>query len=715
MMPAALLFSTAIFLSSALLFVVEPLSAKRVLPFLGGGPQVWSTCMLFYQLTLLAGYLYAHGLCRRFTPRRQAQMHLGLLLAAAASLFLAPASAPGATPAWPALWLLGHLALSIGLPFFALSANGPLLQEWYARRCPGVDPYWLFAASNLGSLLALAAYPVLIEPFLGLSSQRHVWRLGFLILVPAVALCGQAAARPGPSAEPTPDQAPSDWSARARWVFLAFVPSSLLLGVTTHLTTDVAPIPLLWVLPLALYLITFILAFTAPRQRLASIAGAALPVLVIALLALKNVHPFWPLLAAHLAAFFAAAMVCHAELARTRRGAVTDYYRWLVVGGALGGAFNALAAPLLFRSVLEYPLALLLACGVAASAAPRPGRRGTGQALASAAALTAGAAWLWHGSTHPGLDFGPAAGIIALFAVMGAAARLDRRPLLLAAVFSSVLLLKALLPADSERLLFADRSFFGVHRVTADARDRVRSLYNGNTLHGRQYQAPELRNTAVGSYYDLRGPMGRILENSRLAPQRRPVAVVGLGAGSLLALARPGESWVFYEIDPAVIRIARDPRLFTFLSDSQADWTIVPGDGRLSLGQAPDGRYGLIIMDAFGSDAVPVHLLTREALQLYLSKLAPDGLLVFHVTNAYLDLLRPITDAGRSLGLFAATASDPGGWVRGGIGWPVTRWVVLSRSRDRLAGLAAPAAGAAPRRGIWTDDYSDLLSVVRWR
>lgn len=712
--PVAL-FSTGLFLSSILLFVIEPIMAKRVLPFLGGGPQVWNTCVLFYQLALLGGYGYAHLISEHLSSRAQAVLHAALCLAAAAALFLIPISPPTEPPASPILWLLGHLTLAIGLPFFVLSANGPLLQRWFSRMTTGVDPYLLFTASNFGSFLALLSYPFLIEPRIALSRQMELWRLAFLLFFAALAACAAAVSfRPGAprplrtrSAEPMP---------RVRWIFLAFVPSSLMLGVTTFLTTDLAPVPLLWTAPLALYLASFILVFTPFGLRWSRPCKAALPFLALALFSLVTVGPMWPLLALHLGGFFIAAMACHGELSEIRPSVerMTDYYLCMVLGGALSGIFNALCAPVLFLGVLEYPLALLLSCAVAVGTTSKAENRDWPRAAAGSAAVFIAAAYLCYRSTHPGILIGRALAVTGFLILAGVMTGLHRQRRLLGLVFAVVLIMRAAGAGQRERTLFTGRSFYGVYRITEDLKATTHYFYHGRVSHGLQFSDPRLKSRPVGSYYDPAGPLGRVFELLGRMPASKPIAVVGLGPGEMIAYARPKERWDFYEIDPMVARIARDPALFTFLSDSRADWRIILGDARLTIAGAPAHGYKMIVLDAFGSDAVPIHILTHEAVKLYLSKLDPDGLLVFHATNAYLDLLQPIGDVGRSHGLAVVTAQDPGG-VTESILRPRSRWVVMSPNSKILGALASPSAETTPKGRVWTDDYSNLFGAVRWR
>ncbi len=534
-------------------------------------------------------------------------------------------------------WLLALMAATVGPPFFVLAGTGPLLQRWFARtghRDAG-DPYFLYAASNLGSALALLGYPFLLEPRLRLAEQSLAWTLGYALLGVLVAACAGvglrgrgAVAAAEPAGEEEREAAPVTVRERALWTALAFAPSSLLLSVTTYITTDIAAAPLFWVVPLALYLLTFTVAF-ARRPVLPHawmVRLQPVPVVAVAVITFLSLDYAATLVVPlHLAAFFLTAMVCHGELAR-RRPAVrhlTEFYLWISVGGVLGGAFNVLLAPVLFDHVVEYGIAMGAACAL------RPRRRGErglaarvldwGVPLVFLGVLAAIVRSPVFASPSVDLAFAATAGFVAVACIL-----LARWPLRFGLAVGAVLVLGVLHEQRSGRVLLAERTFFGRYTVLAVSDGGAyHSLVHGTTLHGAQSMVPGLRREPL-TYYRRGGPLGQVFASLPARPGRQ-VAVVGLGTGTSAAYGAPGERWTYFEIDPAVVRIARDPRYFTYLADSRARTEVALGDARLSLARAPDASFDLILLDAFSSDAIPVHLMTREALDLYLRKLRPGG------------------------------------------------------------------------------------------
>ena len=797
----SLLFAATLFLSALLLFWVQPLAGKMLLPLLGGAPAVWNTCMLFFQAALLAGYGYVLASTRWLSARGQVLLHVALLAAAALALPLGVAGAGQPDETRPVWWLLKTLTLGAGPPFFALSASAPLLQSWFSRtRDPSAgDPYFLYAASNAGSLLALLAFPVLFEPALTLGGQGRAWAYGYGALVLLVLTCAAASLRSARADEVSRARASDDegdaggptLKRRLRWALLAFVPSSLVLGATTYVTTDLVAVPLLWVLPLALYLLSFVVVFARRRVVSRDLAARVLPgaAVMLALVYLSGAtQPAWFLILFHLLFLFAAALVCHGQLADDRPGArrLSEFYLWLALGGALGGLFNALLAPLVFRNVVEYPLVILLASylrpafvqergkllglRLGARREPVASRFGVeggakadeeGAARPEAFADEGGAreALSDEGGARVGEEDEPKEGRVrapdllpplyigALAAALSFAAQrfemnsLERaalalgvplfllnyffapRPLRFAVGLAAVMLAAVFFYESPGRVLHASRNFYGTHRVTSDAADSVHWLRNGSTLHGTQHTDAALRCEPL-SYYHREGPLGSVFEamSARASTRPRGVAVVGLGAGTTAAYARAGESWTFYEIDPEVVNVARDPALFTYLSAcAAAPINVSTGDARLRLREAAPGAYDLIVLDAFSSDAVPAHLLTREALALYLSKLAPGGLVAFHVSNRALELERvPLglaADAGLEARLFADNfkPDEPGKDPN----HDPSTWVVVARDARDLGPLAADARWKAPaslrlRPELWRDDFSNVVTLLKW-
>jgi SAM-dependent methyltransferase len=742
-------FGATLFLSAALLFLVQPMIAKMVLPLFGGTPAVWNTCLLFFQTALLAGYATAHRLPAWLGVRRHAVLHLTLLLVAFVVQPIRVTEGWAPPPdASPVIWLLVLLLVTTALPVLALSVNAPLIQAWFARtnHASAKDPYFLYAASNLGSISALLSYPTLIEPRLAMSTQARLWTTGYTVLVAMMLGCVASMWRFSHSPQqPVQTSAGTPPAIRTRWLLLAFVPSSLMLSVTTYVTTDIAAIPLLWVIPLVLYLVTFVMAFArrsiVPHAAVVRISPMVAVILAVVMLT-QATEPIAILIPLHLIGFFVFSLVCHGELAARRPSAerLTEFYLWLAIGGVLGGVFNALVAPKIFSTVAEYPLVLVLACLLrpefaaarkepsharARKAQPAPRRilspstldyiLPTVIGLGSLAAVLI----MRHRPLEP-----VTVGIMFAIPALITYTLLDR-PVRFGLSLGALLLAGSFYMGVYGDAIHRERSFFGVHRVTVQEsreegqmvrRDRV--LVHGNTVHGRQSLMPGRQRDPL-TYYHRTGPAGQVFA---LAPAtlRRDVAVIGLGAGALAAYGETGDRYVFYEIDPAVVHIARDSGYFTFLKDSPATIDYVLGDARLSLTRAADHRYGIIVLDAFNSDSIPLHLLTREAVALYARKLAADGLLLFHFSHRYLDLQPVLGNLARDAGLQC--------WVMNDLvvsekdqqdGKSPSRWIVMGRDQEDL-GARFTRAGWMPlepsdEKRVWTDDFSDVFSVFLWR
>lgn len=734
-----ILFAITLFASAALLFSVQPMIARMILPKLGGSPAVWNTCMVFFQVALLVGYLYAHLTTRWLGIRRQALLHLVLL---ACPFLVLPLAIPESTTSdWPAEAdpvprLLRLLILTAGLPFLLVSTSAPLLQAWFAhlRHRSAQDPYFLYAASNAGSLLALLSYPIVLEPGLGLTRQSGFWAVGYAVLAGLVILCALAVWRSAasPAERPAPDSAaaPLLLSRRLRWLALSFVPSSLLLGVTTYLATDIASMPLLWVVPLMLYLLTFILVF-ARRQflpletmnRLLPIGALVLLILILSESSAGGLA--WVSVVLHLGIFFVAAMVCHGELARDRPEPVhlTEFYLWMSLGGALGGIFNALAAPLLFRNIFEYPLALVLACLLRPS--PRSEDRLAGSRWLDGvvpATIGLAALVLVIGLPALGVKAGPVQTLIAFGLPAAISYLLADRPIGFGLACGSILLASVFHTGAHGTVLHVERNFFGVLRVTLDPDGNHHRLVHGSTIHGQQSLDPARRCEPL-AYYHPTGPIGHVFEVFNERMPRGRVAVVGLGVGSLACYAQPAQEWTFYEIDPAVERIARHPAYFRFLSDcvpqGQAQPRVILGDARLRLREAETAHYDLFVLDAFSSDAIPTHLVTREALALYIGRLKPDGLLAFHISNRYLDLHPVLANLAAERGLVCRAWDDldlsPEERQRGK---QASQWVVMASMERSLGRLQQDPRWrlleGQPNQAVWTDDYCNLIGAIRW-
>jgi len=728
-LPSVPLYAATLFVSALLLFWVQPLIAKMMLPLLGGAPAVWNTAMMFFQLVLLAGYGYAHLLTRAVAPKGQAWIHGAVLVAAVTALpFAVGDQVPPTDAASPvvALWLVGRLSVILGLPFFALSASAPLLQSWFSRtgHPAAGDPYFLYGASNLGSLVALLAFPLILEPLTTLSLQSRLWTGLFAVVVAMFLACALVARRASPRYGVAPaavgvtTSPVAHWRARALWIALAFVPSSLLLGVTSYITTDVASAPLLWVIPLALYLLSFVVTFARrpPIRPSWSLTGQAASLTIVLMLLMIPTPPLRLVVPAHYLAFFFIALVCHGMLAARRPAAarLTEFYFYLSLGGALGGVFNALLAPILFSSTYEYPLVLILSCALRAAFGPavKPNKMDFLLPLAVLAAVIA----VIEGWSRLGA-IGPGAAMMAVLVIALIVFSLGNRALRFALAVAAVLV-PTTLDRSIEGVIEQERSFFGVHRVMVDPAAPMLDLTHGTTLHGAEFTDPAQWRAELRYYY-AGGPIGQFFARLRAVhpgPQR--VSVIGLGTGALSCYALPGEPWTFYEIDPVVVRIAHDTRYFHYLDQCGGSTTIVLGDARLSLKAGPSRRDDVLILDAFNSDAIPMHLLTRQAIALYLDQLADSGVVVLHISNRNLELKPMLAALARDLGLAGRDElyqPSPAEEAEGAVG---SEWVALTRRPGDLAFLDGEPRWTeltSDRRiSAWTDDFSNIVSVLKW-
>ena len=716
-------FAATLFMSAALLFLLEPMFAKMVLPYLGGTPAVWNTCVMFFQATMLAGYVYAHILSKSLPLRGQVTLHV--LLLAAVALTLPVVIPPDWTPPvdrTPLPALLRLLLVTAGPPFFVVSATAPLVQHWFSQtdHHTAGDPYVLYSASNLGSVTALLAYPLVVEPSWRTSVQGMIWEAGYAMFVLAMLACGLAAVglrrSRSSSAAATAftrevEAAHPNWRRTLRWLFLSLVPSSLMLAVTTFLSTDIAAVPLLWVVPLTLYLLSFVNAFS--RRPLISMAAAnnvvRVTMLPLALTLIAGVtRPTALLMGLHILTFFACALVLHGQLARERPDAryLTTFYLWVSIGGVLGGAFNTLIAPVVFTGITEYPLMLVAACALGL-AFKKPRQAGYRDVVIPV--LLGGlVALLLIGGAKGALGPYTLALGLGLFGVLYVACA--EQPVRLATAIALMFIAGSIWGPSQGHRLFAERTFFGVLRVSADDTGQYHRLMHGTTLHGEEALDPA-RSSEPRTYYHRTGPIGQVIEALSPRLSGASVGVVGLGVGSLAAYSQPGQTWTFYEIDPAVERIARSPQFFRYMSDCGLRCTVILGDARLSLAKTST-QYDLLVVDAFSSDAIPVHLLTREALQLYLRSLKPTGTLAFHITNRNLNLKPVLGALARDSALTALVRLDQD--TNGVDGRNRSEWLVMARAPSIPGALVAdrrwqppPSSGA-----VWTDDYSNILTVL---
>jgi spermidine synthase len=730
------IFTATIFLNAFLLFLIEPIVARMLQPLLGGAPAIWNTAMVFYQAALLGGYAYAHFFTRLLGVRRHALFHLILLAMAAIVLPIRiPAGWNPPVEGNPISWLILALCAMVGLPFLAISAGSPLLQRWFASAGHplSADPYFLYSAGNLGSMIGLISYPVLVEPYLQLYQQRLLWALGYGALIVLMILCALFIRRDQPSdkAMPPPGSpgdgacAPIPARRRLRWIALAMVPSSLMLSATTYLTADIASIPLLWVIPLSIYLLSFILVFASRPLLRHQLLVKAMPILLlpqILVLISQNVRHIFLVLSLHLLLFFVIAMVCHGELAKDRppSARLTDFYMLISFGGVLGGIFSALIAPALFNSIAEYPIMLIIACLLLPWKSIKPATIRT-RLLDLALPILIGLLSLVSAAAvqHTRLFSGIAASMLVFGLPAVLCFSFSRRPLRFALAIAALLLAGNCYINAGSTMLHAERSFFGVIKIFDDSSKRYRLIMHGSTLHGGQSLDSAHRKDPL-FYYHRSGPLGQIFQAFDGPTFLNNIAIVGLGAGSTASYARIGQSWTYYEIDPAIERIALDPSYFTYLHDCPVKAKVILGDARLSLSRAPDAAYNLLVLDAYSSDSIPVHLLTREALQLYMKKMAPGGVLVFHVSNRNLDLEPVLGNLARQASWSCIVRSDSStGKNELEAGMLPSKYAAIARNRADLDALSSDPrwkeARTRPDLGIWTDDYSSILSIFRWR
>jgi hypothetical protein len=733
------LFVLTIFVSAALLFSVQPMFAKMVLPRLGGSPGVWSVAMVVFQSLLLAGYAYAHALNRWLPGVPGIALHLVVTLAAAATLPFSLGNAGAPPTDGEMLYVIGVFVTAIGLSFFALSANGPLLQAWFvhSRHKSAHDPYFLYAASNVGSFLALFAYPFLLEPMLTLGQQRQYWTFGYYVLLLLLAACGWLIAKNWKHADATPKAADGgDGTISLRtalgWIALSAVPSGLLVAVSQQISTDVASAPLLWVVPLALYLATFVIVFQKrpiiPHIWMVWLQPVAVAAVVITT-ALDLVDNIVLLVSVHLVAFFVSAMMCHGELVKRRPPAhqLTAFYLAMSFGGMLGGMFCGLIAPNIFNWVAEYPLLIVL------SLLCRPGipfREALRQPLFVFAGVAAVAALVacvllfgnlqttnWYNVQIWILSFLLAGALVLCF-------ERTRIAVLVAACF----LMLHYFPSDG-RGRETVRSFFGVHKISDSPDGRFRILSHGTTIHGVQAIKDKQGNPITTrpvpiSYYFEGGPIAQALRAAREnAGGPITFGIVGLGSGAMMCHSKEGDDFRFFEIDADVVRIARNPKWFTYLSECGPKQPINMGDARLTLEKEPDGTFDALLVDAFSSDAIPVHLMTQEAVALFKKKLKPHGLLIMHISNRHMELASEVAGVAAANGMVTATEDIE------------EKDMGANSDEYHFDSTVAVAANAAkhlesvlkmkgwesiePTEGqrVWTDDYSNILgSIIRhWK
>ncbi|MCV0383271.1 MAG: fused MFS/spermidine synthase [Erythrobacter sp.] len=728
LVKARLPFVAAILAGSFLLFLVQPLVARMALPRLGGAPAVWNSAMLVYQALLLGGYAYAHALSR-LALRRQFAVHLALLLIAGLTLPISLADLAPPAEGWETLWVPLLLLLTIGPVFFAVSAQAPLIQRWYAADRAAGDPYWLYAASNLGSFAGLLAYPLLLEPNLSLAGQSRVWSVGYGILVLLVALVAwcRRDADTG-AAEPVAENPAPEPIGRRRivlWLALSAVPSGLMLSTTMHLTTDIVAMPLLWVMPLGLYLLSFVFAFNE-RSHLGYALARSAPIILLLAGGMAMVGRGGGAAStafATLLMLFVVAVALHRRLYAERPSPerLTLFYLVMSAGGALGGLFTAIVAPVVFDWTWEHPLLV----------------------LAAAALLPGGPLLGWAERLHVRTGKGRVAIIGILIAVIALALLLYRAVLAQddLAVLGLMVAISALsLLLIGQRLAFVaallalmlgrggfdtigsafegmrERSYFGTYAVRENEMPGLRGLTHGTTLHGLQFADPE-RAREPTTYYTRTSGVGLALDNSvALAGPQARIGVIGLGVGTLACYRAPGQAYEFFEIDPAIVAHSRDGT-FTYLRDCAPDAAIHVGDARLELETMGAARFDILVLDAFSSDSIPLHLFTREAFGIYRRAIDADGLLLVHISSRYVDLQPMIAGLARANGMQAAIREDLEVYATGA---SPSIWVALSPDPATMAALRETGGPGAwedlppPPDRVWTDDFASILPFLQW-
>ncbi|MBF0408163.1 MAG: fused MFS/spermidine synthase [Candidatus Riflebacteria bacterium] len=720
------------FIGACLLFFIQPFIARLFLPLAGGSPTLWNTCMMFFQMLLLAGYTFSH-LNSTFLKSARS-MFLSWLIFALPLLSL-PIVFPeiiSGNDTGSVWWFIGALFSTAGLPFFALSTVSPILQKWYSDSgLPGAsDPYFLYSAGNLGSLTGLLAYPLVVEPFFGLSLQNIYFYYGYIVFFAAITLSAlillffirrnipeaseKSIKLPKNTAKPSVSYSHLD---ALKWVVLSFIPSTLSLGITHHISSEIAPVPLFWSVLLALYLLSFIIAFSPGIKlnlsALSRLIALFMTVLVFAFLRQLN-EPIFVILPVHILVFFLSAILCHRMLADLRppTSDLTAFYLFMSIGGAMGGIFNTLLAPMLFDSILEYPLALASVCWLLHHYS---GSKIFGSGFKIEVVPFLLFFWMFTVRTVLGdrdstdllqLVFRNIIPSIAVFLVSSHRSAFSLSVLVL-------LFTACTIPSPQGTTVHAERTFFGIHRVTLSPDGKFTCLMHGNTIHG--IQAKDVQDSKVpGLYYHPSGPVGDVFQlTERDMP--RQVGAVGLGVGSIAAYGKKGDFFSYFEIDPAIVRIAENISFFTYLSKSHADNRFVLGDGRSSLSREPESKFDMLIFDAFSSDSVPMHLLTEEAFRLYLKRLKKDGIMAFHISNRYISFESVLAATLKSAGFSSLIRVDS--YVTEAStrqGKADSTWMVAAENEKTLENFLKTKRWQKPiiqpSQKIWTDDFGSLLS-----
>ena len=732
------LFATTLFVSASLMFVLQPMFGKILLPLLGGSPAVWNTCMVFYQSLLFLGYLYAHFLSTRLVASKQILVHAGVLLISLMALPLGlPDNINPPTESDPTFWLISTLFLAIGLPFFVVSTTSTLIQKWFSNigLSSSKDPYFLYAASNIGSLIALLGYPFFIEPGIGLENQKLYWGGGYLLLCTLILSCGALFWKVSKKHQEltektvTPEEEVPALTLQKKlyWLILALVPSSLLLGLTNFISTDIASVPLLWVIPLTLYLLSFVIVFSKWGAKVHGFMVLIQPLVLLPFIAYSLINPavlpYWVNLALHLAAFFLAIMVCHGELAKNRPHTrfLTDFYLIMSFAGMLGGMFNTFIAPFIFDSVYEYPIMIIAALMLRPRLrrSERPWLQQLGMDALFPLVIFITGLSIYFTSDDLGQYIDPIGAALILLAGLNYSFR--DRPTTLALSTAVLIFFTMGLHGVLSSTLFQERTFFGVMSVRDSTLlnekgqpEKYREFYHGTTKHGAQRLPRHLQQTPL-TYFSRQGPIGQLFAEYNDQNNAWNIAVVGLGAGTLSCYAKKKQDWIFYELDPGIVDVAENPKYFTYLRNCGHKITMKVGDARLSIEKEPDQRLDLLIIDAFSSDAIPTHLLTQEAFDLYFSKIKPNGILAFHITNRHLALKKVLSDHSQTMKIPALIQEfkpqNPPPLV------VATDWVVMAKNKQVLEPLRQSNLGHWQKMPLyfglksWTDDFTNIIDI----
>lgn len=729
------IFSLTIFIGSFLLFLIQPMFAKVLLPYLGGAPAIWTTCMVFYQLVLLGGYAYANFLTRINNVLAQIAIHSVILISVL--LFLPiqmPAREMAPSEQLPIVWLLTTLLCAVGLPFFAVSTNASLMQKWfsYTNHASAKDPYYLYAASNIGSFVALWSFPLLVEPLLDFGHQSQVWVYGYYGLMGGIFCCSLylLAMNGVRGKKGTPPVLHKNLigitaSQRANWTFLSFIPSSLMLGLTHYVSTDLTPIPLFWIIPLSLYLLTFIIAFSKGTNKFIPIMRVLCGPCIIAALLSSSLSVSSSLIvhviALHIITFFMIGLIAHEQIAAERPDTLflTEYYLWISVGGVLGGVVNAIFAPIIFNTYLEYPLILALSLLIIQpnSASIRIKKE---IILFCVVGLATYAVYSFLIKSNQDKEIN--SNLIKVMCLsLGNIILLKRKvALCLFAIFMVIILQYH---SDyTHSILYRDRSFYSVHQVTQT--EEFIKYSHGTTIHGIQNRNKINACEPLSYYSRIPGaPVGEVFDATS-SKNFHKIAAVGLGAGTVAAYAKSTQVWDFFEIDPLVKKIAKESGFFTYLTDcvtSNITINIIIGDGRLEIQKKPVSSYDLILLDAFSSDSIPMHLITQEAFAVYLQKMKSDGILIINLSNRYLDLIPIVSRIAAQhqyTALYKEHIIDKSRYESKEIPESISSsvWLMMTRDQtiiDNLKSLEWSSHKSVKDISIWTDHHASILSAIR--